>query len=250
MNTVFKLSIILSLLLGISFSSQASGLVAHKASYAAKIKKGISIKGKAVRELKKSANGPWLYSFNVTSLVASIDESTLLSWQDNQVVPYSYNYKLSVFLARDKLKKINFDWRKMTAINPSKKKPWEITNIPSNTHDSLSYQLQLGMDLQSGKQDMLYLVAHKGKLRQNHFRVTGEEEINTAFGILESITVEKVRKKANRRKTNLWFSKQYPLLLLKMVQVEKDGERYEINITQASIGGKDITFNYSAAKSK
>ena len=243
MHIIFKLSLILPLLFAFSFSSQATELVAHKASYSAKIKKGVSIKGKAVRELKKSVNGQWLYSFNVNSFVADIDESTLLSWHNNQVVPHLYSYKLSVFLAPDKLKKVNFDWDQMSATNPLKKRGWAITNIPANTLDKLSYQLQLGMDLQSGKQEMLYQVADKGKLRKNLFRVTGEEEIKTAFGIISSITVEKVRERNNKRKTNLWLSKQYPFLLLKMVQVEKDGEQYEINITQASINGKIITFN-------
>ena len=79
MHTIFKLWFIFPLLFALSFLSQASELVAHKASYTAKIKKGLSIKGKAVRELKKSANGQWLYSFNVHSFVADIDESTLLS---------------------------------------------------------------------------------------------------------------------------------------------------------------------------
>lgn len=243
MNTISKLCLISYLLFGISFTSQATELVPHKASYSAKIQKGMSIKGKAVRELKKSQNGQWLYSFDVKSFVADIDESTLLSWHDNQVVPHLYNYKLSAFLTSDRLKKVNFDWSKMIAINPLKKKGWIINDIPSGTLDRLSFQLQLGMDLQSGKQEMFYQVADKGKLRENHFRVTGEVEINTAFGTIQSITVEKVRDKSKKRKTTMWFSKQYPLVLLKMLQVEKDGKRYEINITQASIDGKNITFN-------
>lgn len=243
MNIILKLSLILYLLFGISFTSQASELVPHKASYTAKIEKGMSIKGKAVRELKKSQNGQWLYSFNVKSFIADIDESTLFSWHDDQVIPHLYNYKLSAFLAQDRRKKVNFDWSEMIAVNPLKKKGWTITDIPNGTLDRLSFQLQLGMDLQSGKQEVFYQVADKGKLRENHFRVTGEEKINTAFGIVPSISVEKVRDKSKKRKTNLWFSKQYPLLLLKMVQVEKDGQKYEINITQASIDGTNITFN-------
>lgn len=243
MNIIFKLGLILSLLFSISFTSLAAELVAHKASYSAKIQKGVSIKGNAVRELKKTQNGQWLYSFNVKSFIADIDELTLLSWHDNQVVAHLYNYKLSAILVPDKLKQVNFDWRKMTAINPLKKKGWAITDIPSKTFDRLSYQLQLAMDLQSGKQEMLYYVADKGKLRQNHFRVTGEQKIKTAIGEIQSITVEKVRDKGKKRKTDLWFSKQYPFLLLKMVQVEKDGEQYEINITQASINAKKVTFD-------
>lgn len=243
MNTLIKLSIISSLLFGFLCSTQAAELVPHKASYTAKIKKGISIKGEAVRELKKVPNGQWLYSFNVKSVIADIEESTLLSWRDNRVIPYFYDYKLSVFLARDKLKKVYFDWRKMTAVNPLKNKGWVINNIPSHTLDILGFQLQLGMDLQSGRQEMLYYVANKGELRQNLFKVTGKEKINTVFGPIQSITVVKVRDDSSKRKTNLWFSKQYPFLLLKMVQVETDGEQYEINITEASIDGKKITFN-------
>lgn len=243
MNTIFKLCLIWSLLFAIAATSQAGELVAHKASYTAKLKKGISIEGEAVRELKQSENGQWLYSFKVRSFLADIDESTRLSWQDNKVVPHLYNYKLSAPLTRDRVKKVNFDWDKMIALNPLKKKGWTITDIPENTLDRLSFQLQLAMDLQSGQQNMRYDVADKGKIRESRFRVTGEEKINTAFGVITSISVEKVRDKSKKRKTTMWFSKQYPFLLLRMLQVEKDGKEYEINITAASIDNKSMTFN-------
>jgi len=244
MKSILKqyLSVIL-LLLCFSLPSIANELVPHTASYTAKIKKGISIKGQAIRELKRSSDGQWLYSFNVDSFVADINESTLLSWDDQHVIPKVYQYKLSVFLARDKKKEVHFDWKTMSAINPIKKSGWSIKNIPIHTLDRLSYQLQLGMDLQSGKKEMFYRVAHKGKLRENQFKVTGEEKINTTLGFVDSITVIKVREKSKKRKTHMWFSKQYPLLLLKMIQVEKNGDEYEININHAVIDGKNIIFN-------
>ncbi len=182
MNTIFKLCLIAPLLLAIAATSQAGELVAHKASYTAKLKKGISIQGEAVRELKQSENGQWLYSFKVRSFFADIDESTRLSWQNNKVLPHSYNYKLSAPLTRDRRKKVNFDWDKMIALNPLQKKGWTITDIPENTLDRLSFQLQLAMDLQAGQQNMRYAVADKGKIRENRFRVTGEETIKTALG--------------------------------------------------------------------
>ncbi len=243
MNTIVKLCFIWPLLFAIAAPGQAGELVAHKASYSAKIKKGISIEGQAVRELQQSENGQWLYSFKVRSFLADIDEATHLSWQNNKVLPHSYNYKLSAPLTRDRRKKVNFDWDKMVALNPLKKKGWTITDIPQNTFDRLSFQLQLAMDVQSGQQDMRYGVADKGKIRENRFRVTGEEKIQTAFGVINSISVEKVRDKGKKRQTTMWFSKQYPFLLLRMLQVEKDGEQYEINITAASIDNKSVTFN-------
>jgi len=244
MNSALKPFIcILCLLFCATFQSFASELIPHTASYSAKIKKGISIKGQAIRELTRSKDGQWLYSFNVDSFIADINETTRLSWDDQHVIPHSYQYKLSAILARDKRKEVQFDWEKMSAINPIKKTGWSIANIPKHTLDRLSYQLQLGMDLQSGKQEMFYQVAHKGKLRQNHFKVTGEEKINTSLGNVDSITVIKVREKSKKRKTHMWFSKKFPMLLLRMIQVEKNGEEYEININHAAINGKSITFN-------
>lgn len=241
MNRVTKLPLITLLIFGIP--TQAAELLPHKVSYSAKIKKGVSIKGSAIRELKKLDNGQWLYNFDVRSFIADIDESTRFSWHKQQIIPEQYKYKLSIFLAEDRLKKVDFDWQKMTATNPLKTKSWAIKDIPEKTLDSLSYQLQLAMDIHAGKQDMHYDVAHKGRLKKSHFRVTGEEKVETAFGKLDSITVKKVRDKSSKRQTYLWFSKQYPFFLLKMVQFEVDGERYEINIKQASVEGKPVTFH-------
>jgi hypothetical protein len=54
---------------------------------------------------------------------------------------------------------------------------------------------------------------------------------------LNSILVTKVRTEGKKRKTLLWFAKNHPFLLLKMHQIEKDGDEYEINIKSAEING-------------
>ena len=87
---------------------------------------------------------------------------------------------------------------------------------------------------------MTYQLAHKAKLRESEFVVLGEEVINTRFGKLNSISAKKQRDDDAKRETYLWFSKDYPLLLLKMTQKEKDGEEYEIEISSAIIDGKNI----------
>jgi len=241
MNVRHILPLLLLTVLCFTASAHAIELVPHQATYTAKIKKGISIKGNAVRELKQLDNGQWLYRFDVESFIADIDESAILAWQDDQVIPYTYNYKLSAFLAKDRKRQVLFDWDKKRATNPLKKKGWIIDSIPKNTLDRLSYQLQLGMDLQAGKQEMVYQIAHKGSLRESRFKVTGEETIQTKLGSVDSILVKKIRDKSSKRKTSLWFSKKHPLLLLRMTQIEKDGEEYEINLQQATIGGVAVT---------
>tara|TARA_R110002167_G_scaffold256762_1_gene463233 strand:+ start:156 stop:956 length:801 start_codon:yes stop_codon:yes gene_type:complete len=224
----------------LSFASSAVELKEHQASYIAKIKKGVSLEGKATRSLKKLTGNKWLYKFDVESFIADIKENTVLIEENQSIKPIQYDYKLSAFLMPDRKRQVNFDWEKNTAINPTKKNKWTLTSIPNNTYDQLSYQLQLLLDVSNGKTDMTYQLAHKAKLRESQFVVLGEEIINTQFGKLKSIAAKKQRDSDAKRETYLWFSADYPLLLLKMTQKEKDGEEYEIEISSAVIDGKAI----------
>jgi len=233
--------LILALLTSVNASS--ADLIPHTASYTAKIQKGTSIKGTAVRELMKLDNGQWRYRFDVDSFIADIRESVRFEWQYNQVIPHQYRYQLSGFFIRDREYKVEFDWKKRIARSKVKKQRWEIKKIPSNTVDRLGYQLQLSMDVYSGKRDMLYQIVHKGRLKENRFKVIGEERINTALGELDSIVVKKIRSESSKRQTSLWFSKKYQFLLLKMTQREADGEQYEINIKSAKIDGEPFAIS-------
>ena len=81
-------------------------LLPHKAKYSAYIKKGISMKGDAIRELKPLKNGQWLYRFDVESFAADIEESTIFSWNDGRITPLNYKYILSPFFASDRKRKV------------------------------------------------------------------------------------------------------------------------------------------------
>ncbi len=222
-------SLALALCLGWIFieSSVAFELVPHTASYTAKFKKGLKINGSAVRELKQLKDGRWHYRFDVESMVADIDESVIFELKGDRIRPQEYRYKLSGFFIRDRHQEVRFLWDKGVAEGQHKDKDWKIELSPQ-TYDRLGYQLQLLLDVQSRKPDMSYDVAHKGKLRSSTFAIIREEPIETVLGKVDSIVVEKVRAPEKKRETLLWFSKSAPYLLLKMTQVEDDGEEYEI----------------------
>lgn len=244
-------------------SLSALELKEHAATYTASIKKGVSIKGSAARSLKKINDNQWLYRFEVESFIADIKESTRLSVltqeasrelpqiQQTQseaemkhlhIIPLDYNYTLSAFLMPDRKRQVEFDWANKTAHSPVKKDKWSLTDIPENSYDALSYQLQLLIDVSEDKEEMTYQLAHKGKLRESTFVVLGPEIIDTRFGKLNSIAAKKLRDDDAKRQTYLWFSKDYPLLLLKMTQRESDGEEYEIQLKDASIEGNPVDF--------
>jgi hypothetical protein len=223
-----------------SLTAISADLLPHKATYTAKIKKGVSMKGEAVRELTQLENGQWLYRFDVDSFAADIKESTTFSWQNNQITPHDYSYKLSPFLASNRKRNVSFNWQQKTVRSTYKNKKWTLDAIPINSQDRLSYQLQMLVDVKSGRQDMIYPVVHKGKIKDSHFKTLREEPLETALGTFDSILVTKVRAETKKRKTLLWFAKDHSFLLLKMNQIEKDGDEYEINIKSAEINGITI----------
>lgn len=202
----------------------------HTATYSARFKKGINIKGSGVRELKSLGNGEWLYRFDIDSLPVDIRESVKFIWQEDYFVqPTEYNYTRKGFFIKNKARSIVFDWNNRSANGQNNGNKWQL-EIPLNAFDKLSYQLQLLADISLNRRTMDYQITHKGRLEDSRFRKLKEETLQTKIGTQESVVVEKIRSPEKQRKTLLWFSKSNPLLLLRMYQQEKDGEEYEITI--------------------
>lgn len=223
-----------------SISAYAAELIPHKATYTTQIDKGIKIKGTAVRELKQLKDGNWLYRFDVESFAADISESVTFKWQEQKVVPLKYRYSLNGMFIKDRYQKINFNWTKNEAKGEHDGKKWELELKP-NSLDRLGYQLQLLMDARFQSHTPIeYQIVHRKKHRQNLFAVQGEELLETRFGKVSTVKVIKQRSKNKTRKTHLWFSKEHPFLLLKMIQIEEDGEQYEINLSSAESNGKKL----------
>jgi hypothetical protein len=200
----------------------------HKAIYSAKIKKGISISGTATRELVKQGE-QWLYRFDVDSMAADIKERVLLTWRDNRVIPSQYDYSLSGFFIKDRHRKASYDWIKALATGQRNDDKWQL-ELPDGAVDRLGYQLQLAADIASGHSTVNYEIVHKGRIEPSQFAIVGESVIETILGKSNAILVKKVRAPEKKRETFLWFSKDKPLLLLKMTQKEKDGEEYEVHL--------------------
>jgi Protein of unknown function (DUF3108) len=238
-------TLVLSLLLALSALFCSQGLVAatneprlnlvpHKAEYQARIKKGISLDGKATRELSRREDGSWLYRFDVSTTPADILESSILQISENALQPLRYDYNLTGMFIKDRKQQVDFDWANGKLAEKYKKKSWELP-VNVGTQDRLSYQLQLQLDISNGKEHFTYQVIHKGQIRQYDFTKVGEETIETSIGSRDAIVITKDRDPGKDRQTTLWFDKGQPNILLRMIQVEDDGETYEINISNLSL---------------
>ncbi len=211
-------------------------LAPSRAEYRATYKKGIPIRGSAVRILEPLADGEWQYRFDVSSFIVDISETLHFQWNGGQLLPLKYQYQRSGWI-KGKESMADFDWGHQQV-------RYDIDNhsttldIPALTLDRLGYQLQLRLDLAGGKKEMSYLVADKGHLRPYVFAVVGTEELPGEPSAIPCVVVEKVREPDSERKTRLWFAQNQDYLLLKMTQVEPDGEKYEIVLQTAEVSGR------------
>lgn len=204
-------------------------------SYSAAIDKGVSIKGSAVRSLEPQPDGTWLYRFDVDSFIADIEESLHFRWENNQVIPLRYRYKLSGLMISDRKHNIDFNRDVQTVSGHFGGDKFQM-DLKENALDPLGYQLQLMQDLKAGKREMVYSVTDNGNYDEDRFAVLGEESLKTALGELKTLKAVKVRNPDSKRETLMWFAPELDYLLVRLVQVESDGTRYEIKIKDANIG--------------
>ncbi|MGM0571431.1 DUF3108 domain-containing protein [Marinobacter sp.] len=204
------------------------------ASYSASMDKGLAINGSARRTLEQQPDGTWKYSFNVDSFIADIQESVHFRWDDGRVVPLEYRYRLDGLMVRNRSRALNFNWATESMSGSYDGESFTVP-LTGEALDPLGFQLQLRQDLKAGKKEMNYTVADEDDFEDDRFAVIGEEVQSTSFGELQTVKVEKVREDDSKRETLMWFAPELDYLLVRLVQVEPDGSRYEVKLDDADL---------------
>lgn len=213
-------------------SDAPPALTPISATYSATMDQGLSIDGTATRSLHQREDGTWLYRFDVESFIADITESVSFRWQDGRIRPLEYRYSLKGLMIRDRSRAMNFNWQTGT-VSGSFEGDGFTMDMAENALDPLGFQLQMRQDLKEGLETMTYAVADDGDFDHDRFAVIGRENRPTPFGDMEAIKVEKVRDSDSKRQTLMWFAPELDYLLIRLVQVEPDGSRYEVNLEHA-----------------
>lgn len=221
----FKPFRIISLVSAFSlFSLPALALDAYQATYTANIKSGLNFNGKLKRSLTQTEDGRWLFKDNISSMLASIEESSLFSLEGNQIKPATYHYLRKV-IGKRKKNDIDFDWKQMSATNIDGK---TFKLIPG-TQDALSYQMQLQIDLKNGKRGNLsYPITKKDRLDTIKFSDQGNEKIDTPLGTFDTIKMKIDRGENAKRTTYIWIAPEKNFIITKLHQTEPDGKSYSI----------------------
>ncbi|BES71853.1 DUF3108 domain-containing protein [Marinobacter nanhaiticus D15-8W] len=239
-HLLIAVSALLATPLAAEETPRESGPVQLEATYKASLEKGIPVKGSATRSVKQLEDGSWLSEFRVDSFIADITETSRFLWRDGQAYPSTYRYALEGLVIPDRHRAMNFNWADNRVTGNYEDTEIDM-ELPPQTLDPLNYQLQLRQDLKSGQTEMHYQIVNKNRLDDDTYKVVGEEIIDSQLGTIDTVKVEKVRAPEKKRKTFMWFAPEWDYLLVRLVQIEDDGTRYEIHLENATVAGEAVT---------
>lgn len=230
---------LLFILAALSLSAQAIELKPFTASYTADWKQ-LPISGTAERSLKRLDDQRWQLSFEAAMLVASLTEESTFRLENTSFLPLTYRLNRSG-LGKSKKVEQDFDWTEKQVIGNDR---GESVRLPLNVglQDKSTYQLELQFAVAAGQKSMSYQVVDGDEIETYDFRVLGSERVRTKAGLIDAIKVERVRDPTqSKRKTVLWFAKDWDYLLVRLHQAETDGKEYQIMLKDGSIDGKPVT---------
>ena len=195
---------------------------------------GISLSGKAERSLIRNDDGSYRLTTEASAMVASLTESTLFTFTDDQIQPNHYRYQRKI-LHNKRDVEVAFDWPNKQVKNTAEGSSWVMDIVPQ-TLDKQSIQLRLQLDLATipaieGK-SYAYEVADGGLLKTYRFIVDGEDIIETPLGDYKSVRIKRDRGENTERDTWIWFAPELDYTIVRIVQKETDGKRYQLNLTQ------------------
>jgi len=111
---------------------------------------------------------------------------------------------------------IDFDWADGHATGASERKPVDLS-IPAGTEDVMSIQIEVMLDLRSGKLPSSFHIIDKDELKDFNYTLEGPQRIRTALGMLDTVVVASQRP-GNSRILRMWFA---PSLGFIPVQAER-----------------------------
>jgi len=191
-----------------------------------KIENSFLTLGKAERRFKKHSDNTFTYtSISKTSGVVAffakerLEETTQFIIKNAQVQPLNYRYQRVG--RKHQTVKQTFNWPQQTVTSLIDDKTPILYEIPKKTLDLNVYQFSLMYDLANGLRNMEYHLAEHKKLRSYPIRFIRNETIDSLFGPLETLVIERTYKKL---RTTLWAAPRLHYLPLRIKHEEKGDE--------------------------
>ena len=215
-------------------SSGIAQLRPFQAIYTSQWDLGISLSGQAERSLIRQDNGSYVLTTAASAMVASLTESSAFTMQDDNIEPHHYRYQRKV-LGKTRNVEVAFDWPNKKVTNTAEGSDW-VMDIEPHTLDKQSVQMRLQLDLAITPAvkgtTYAYQVADGGHVKLYEFIADGEDLIKTPLGDYQSLRIKRDRGETAERETWIWFAPELDYSIVRIVQKEADGKRYQIDLTQ------------------
>lgn len=190
----------------------------------------------AIRELQRHDAGLYRLSQGLEvrllgARVISIDESSHFAWVDNHAIPGEYRYRQRGISRRDE--RLYFDWQARTADYVDRNGEGSHV-IETDVLDPLGFTAQLSADVKaailtdSGRIDFEYQILDVDRYAEHLYRITGEEELDTPAGTLNTVLVERVREPDSPRSTRIWLAIDHDFVLARLEQISSNGSNTEL----------------------
>lgn len=155
-------------------------------------------------------------------------EQSLFKLQQQNIIPYKYRFSRTG-TGKDKGISLLFDKaNQLIKVNDNATFPWQ------GEIDNQLYQLDVRQRLAKGEDTFVYdTINDRGELRQQTFRVVGQETLQLPYGKLDCIKVEKVRENSPRE-TFIWFSPALDYQMVRLQQFKDGSEQADIQLTHFS----------------
>jgi len=123
-----------------------------------------------------------------------------------------------------------FDWKAQT-LTMQYKGSKGTEPLPPNAQDRLSFLLALSL-LPGNAQTMSYSIADGKGLSRHTYKVIGREHIRIPVGEFDAVKV--ARNSENNESAELWLAPQYGHIPLRLLVIEKNGDRFDQVATKIS----------------
>lgn len=207
--------------------------------------KALGMTAKATRQQSLTSDQHFLLEnkLSLTILganVGTVVESSEFRWVADTLEALHYRYSQTGI--RSTQESIDFDWGSGQANSSSDKGAWEVALSPGLL-DKLSYNVRLGLDLQDSSEqtEFRYNILDKDEIKEQVYRVSAREVLNTPLGRLNTVKIERVRDDNSQRSTTVWLALDWDYLLVRLEQVSSSGTITELMLESAIVNDQAVT---------
>jgi len=198
-------------------------LPSYNAVYETKIG-GINIEGH--RSLQRGDDGIYKLSMKAQALLMTMTEESHFSINEKTLLPLRYEYLFKKPLGSNRQQTIRFNWAAMT-IDGTYKKPWALP-LDVGVSDRLNVLASLRIHLIShGLSNYSAKIADRGKFKEYTLSPQGTETLTTPLGDIDTVVLNR---SSDDKTTTFWLAPEMDYQLIKFVQVESDGDAYELKL--------------------